>query len=271
MLGRGQQFAAYGRHSLTPSCTGSRSRRTKFGRDNLSAVTEAQIDAFLVAAAPIIGANETDARVATGTGILPHLPSVYGPSADPLDVAAALAAIPNQGPPDWEHWNRVGMATWAATGGSLTGFVAWVAWSERHPTHDPDLCRERWEHYSTSPPGSIGAGSLFHLAREARPDWVKPTDLSGDPAATLIEQARKAGQRSSENGDKPHDDTAGPANGPLPSEDGHQRAGEDPRPLQSYRREMRLQQDPRQTVARRLVRLDWQHAKPSRLRAGRCP
>ncbi|HVB84699.1 MAG TPA: hypothetical protein VND63_07470 [Rhodanobacteraceae bacterium] len=47
--------------------------------------------------------------------------------ADPLDVAAALAVIPNANPVDWEHWNRVGMATWAATAGSESAFAAWCA------------------------------------------------------------------------------------------------------------------------------------------------
>ncbi len=150
---------------------------------------------------------------------LPHTPSVLGPSADPLDVTAALAVIPNDGAPDWEWWNKIGMATYAATGGSLVGFAAWMAWSERNPAHDPALCQERWDHYPKAEPSSIGAGTLFHMAREARPEWVKPTDLNGGPAATFIERARKAGRRPSEDGDTPHGDTAGPASGTAPPEE----------------------------------------------------
>jgi hypothetical protein len=34
-------------------------------------------------------------------------------------VLAALTVIPNYGPADWEHWNNIGMATFAATGDKL--------------------------------------------------------------------------------------------------------------------------------------------------------
>ncbi len=111
-----------------------------------------------------------------GDSILLHAPSALGPTADVLDVVSALAAIPNDGSACWVHWNNVGLATWAATSGSTAGYAAWCAWSEHHPTHDPAACAERWTHYRTSPPTRSGAGTLFHLARQARPDWRRPSD-----------------------------------------------------------------------------------------------
>ena len=176
VLGRGQQFVAFGRHPTGAPLLWHPEAPTATTTDTLPRVTEAQITAFLAAAAEMIGAEQKAARDTALGGAFPHTPSMHGPSADPLDVATALACIPNSGAPDWEWWNRVGMATWAATGGRLAGFAAWAAWSERHLAHDPEACRERWEHFPTSPPNGIGAGTLFHLARQARPDWRKPTD-----------------------------------------------------------------------------------------------
>jgi hypothetical protein len=99
-------------------------------------------------------------------------------SADPLDIAAALAVIPNNGPPDWDHWNRIGMATWGASGGSEDGLAAFCAWSAKNASHNQQECLKRWNHYRHSPPTNIGAGTLFYLAREAQPGWTKPTDTA---------------------------------------------------------------------------------------------
>ena len=176
VLGHGQQFVALGRHPTGAPLVWSPEAPTTIARNTLPHVTEAQITAFLTAAGEVIGAEQKAARDMAGAGTLPHTPSVNGPAADPLDIAAALASIPNTGAPDWEHWNKVGMATWAATGGSLSGYAAWLAWSEKHPAHDAEACRERWQNFAKSPPNGIGAGSLFRMAKENRPGWRKPTD-----------------------------------------------------------------------------------------------
>ena len=162
VLGLGQQLAAFGMHLSGVDLRWEPEGLNTVPREALPAVSEAQITAFFAEAAPIIGATEQDTRAAADTSGLPHVPSVHGPSADPLDVTAALAVIPNAGAPDWEHWNKIGMATYAATGGSLVGFAAWTAWSERNSAHDLALCQERWDHYPKAEPSSIGAGTLFH-------------------------------------------------------------------------------------------------------------
>jgi hypothetical protein len=50
------------------------------------------------------------------------------------------------------------------------GWQAFNAWSERHPAHNPAEARARWDHYFTSPPTQIGAGTLFHMAAAVTPD-----------------------------------------------------------------------------------------------------
>jgi hypothetical protein len=48
----------------------------------------------------------------------------------------AAELIPNQDC-DWHHWNTVGMAFWAETGGSADGLAAFDAWSRKSGKHDP--------------------------------------------------------------------------------------------------------------------------------------
>jgi len=107
------------------------------------------------------------------------------------DLAALVATIPNEaageGPEDpvgrWNDWNRVGMALWAATGGSDAGLVAFQAWSaKRSDIYDADVTLARWQHYVTSAPKRLTAGTLVYLARKAQPDFRLPSwDLEKAP------------------------------------------------------------------------------------------
>jgi hypothetical protein len=92
-----------------------------------------------------------------------------------LDVAAALAAIGNADLP-WDEWNKIGMAICTATEGK--GFAIFDSWSQKSAKYNSETTRGRCEHYETSPPNDIGAGTLFHLARETRPGWRKPSDYN---------------------------------------------------------------------------------------------
>jgi hypothetical protein len=86
----------------------------------------------------------------------------------PGEVAAALGAIPN--PPELgrDAWIRIGLATHAASAGSQEGFGAFDAWSKKHKSYNADNTREAWRGFK---PNRIGAGTLFHLASEADPEW----------------------------------------------------------------------------------------------------
>lgn len=102
------------------------------------------------------------------------------PEADPAEIAAALAVIPNDAvltdapnkPPgvSQRDYNRIGMAVWAATGGSEEGFQAFDQWARKSEKYHGGT-RERWRHYPKSPPTKIGAGTIFYLAYEADPNW----------------------------------------------------------------------------------------------------
>jgi hypothetical protein len=84
------------------------------------------------------------------------------------ELEAALDVVPN-GNAHWEEWNRVGLATWAASSGR--GFNAFDAWSRKSSKYDAEKTLRRWEHYASSPPSRIGAGSIFFLADAAAPGW----------------------------------------------------------------------------------------------------
>ncbi len=181
VLGKGQQFVAFGLHysgamlQWFPETPGGEKR------DNLTALTEDQIQAFLVACAQIIDAPSPIKPNGKG----PHVPGDL--QADALRIAAALAEIPNDGPADWETWNRVCMAVWAAVGGAEVGRDLILAWSARNPAYDPQETSRRWDHYRTSPPTHIGAGTIFFLAQEARrarepqPDAPHPAEVFPEP------------------------------------------------------------------------------------------
>jgi hypothetical protein len=85
-------------------------------------------------------------------------------SREEIDLAELVASIPNNF--DWVEWNRLGMAIYAATGGSEEGFVAFADLSARSSKYNPHATRERWRNYRRSPPSRIGLGTLIHIGRE---------------------------------------------------------------------------------------------------------
>lgn len=110
------------------------------------------------------------------------------------DLGAYAATIPNE-VADWHGWNRIGMTFFAASGGSDAGLAAFTAWSAKLPeVHDERACLARWRHYPTSPPTSLTAGTLFHLAREADPDFRLPSWDAPPDAAVLATAAALTGK-----------------------------------------------------------------------------
>jgi hypothetical protein len=173
VLGRGQQFVAFGRHPTGaylewfPDAPGTEKQ------DNLPAIAEADLIDFLNSIAPVIEAEPLsldDGERKTSE-----------PQADPLRIAAALDAIPNSGPANWEAWNRVAMAVWRATDGGDMGWHALDAWSRRNSCYNAKATRERWEHYSHSPPTEIGAGTLFYMAEQASANESQRSSTFLDP------------------------------------------------------------------------------------------
>jgi hypothetical protein len=90
-----------------------------------------------------------------------------------LDLAEIVNAIPNNC--CWEEWNRIGMAIFAASGGSGHGGVIFDDWSAKSAKYNPYTTAERWGHFRRCPPTRIGKGTLVHLAQQA--GW-RPTGAS---------------------------------------------------------------------------------------------
>jgi hypothetical protein len=65
----------------------------------------------------------------------------------------------------WEDWNTRGMAIYAASGGAAWGYDAFRRWSQKSAKYDESACDERWQHWRTSPPTRLGAGTIFHFAK----------------------------------------------------------------------------------------------------------
>jgi len=180
ILGAGQQFVALGRHDSGAELAWE-PPLDEVTLADLPAITEADVLAFLAEVAVIIDAAPPGYANGHASG-QDHY-TTADPQADPLRVAAAMAAIPNTNPADWEAWNRVGMALWAATGGSAIGGELWNAWSARHPAYNAEDTEERWLHYRKSPPTHIGAGTLFHMAGGT----FQPEPETPDPPAWVSE------------------------------------------------------------------------------------
>jgi hypothetical protein len=103
----------------------------------------------------------------------PNVWEQFGKSPRQVDLAEltlATAMIPN-GDCGWETWNRTGMALFAATGGGAEGFRLFRAWSHRSSKYDAGSTAKKWQALHGCPPHEIGAGTVFHLAEEAVPDW----------------------------------------------------------------------------------------------------
>ncbi len=128
-------------------------------------------------------------RIAEGAGI-DELPPIE-------DVEAALAVIPNSDR-GWDDWNRIMMAVWASTGGVQEGLRVAQVWSARSRKHDAERTAARWAHFATSPPTSIGYGTLVHEARAARPGWEPPSQQASESAPPEGADAESPGDEKEE-------------------------------------------------------------------------
>ncbi|MGD0109538.1 MAG: PriCT-2 domain-containing protein, partial [Rhodopila sp.] len=141
-----------------------------------------------VPAPELLAPPEVQHRSPLGNASLPPAGGNAPAQADPEEIARALADIPNAG--GWTEWNRVGMACFAATGGSGAGFTAFDAWSARNAAYDPAVTRERWDNYTRYPPTQIGAGTIFHMAgkgagRTSAQQQPSPIATPADPPFAL--------------------------------------------------------------------------------------
>ena len=73
------------------------------------------------------------------------------------------------------------MAIYAATGGSAQGYAAFLDWSAKSSKFDQRACDERWQHWHTSPPDRLTAGTIFHEAKAS--GWQDPRQAKSNGAA----------------------------------------------------------------------------------------
>jgi hypothetical protein len=86
------------------------------------------------------------------------------------ELTLATAMVPNPDH-DWDTWNKVGMALFSATGGSVEGFKLFDAFSKRSRKYNAATTLAKWKALHGCPPREIGAGTIIYLANEAVPEW----------------------------------------------------------------------------------------------------
>jgi hypothetical protein len=108
---------------------------------------------------------------------------------DQQRIIDAIARMPNHDL-HWEEWNTLGMAIYAATGGSAQGYAAFLGWSTKSGKFDQRACDERWQHWHTSPPDQLTAGTIFHHAEGENRTQAKSNGAAIENAAD-VENAAK--------------------------------------------------------------------------------
>lgn len=91
-------------------------------------------------------------------------------AADLDRLRLAMRHVPNDNV-NWEEWNVVAMATFAATGGSSQGLEIFHEWSKRSDKYHAGRTDEKWQKMHQAPPTNIGAGTIYFKASEACPGW----------------------------------------------------------------------------------------------------
>jgi putative DNA primase/helicase len=84
---------------------------------------------------------------------------------------------------EWADWNRLGMALFAASGGSDAGFAAFDSFSRRSPKYGADETQNRWDHYRQSPPDRLGPGTLIYEAGQVDFGFRLPSRRTGPETA----------------------------------------------------------------------------------------
>jgi hypothetical protein len=111
-------------------------------------------------------------------GTQPSFTFTGSPQAEILDIAAAVATIPNDDSDvpegaSWKQWDDMGLRIHAATGGSDAGLVLFLDWSRRSKKFDEGYTRKAWAGFR---PTRTGAGALFKRARAACPWFKRPSE-----------------------------------------------------------------------------------------------
>lgn len=184
VLGKGQQFVAYGKHPSGADLCWDRPLEDWPAAD-LQPVSEDQIGEFLARAAELIGSaehardvvpfrlGEYTANSPTGLGEIDHL----------------LSFVPPDSP--YEEWVSTLMAVHAATGGSSDGLEIADNWSRRGSKYKPGEVAKKWGSFRST--GITGA-TLAELARQHGADLsaIRIAHMPEDPEwKAMVEHGRQ--------------------------------------------------------------------------------
>jgi putative DNA primase/helicase len=99
-----------------------------------------------------------------------HRPNKKFVADDLEELAAAVAVIPND-IRDYYGWKNFGMAIYSATEGE--GFEIFDDFSRRWigGKYNEEHTQKAWRQIERSPPKLIGAGTIYHMANKASPEW----------------------------------------------------------------------------------------------------
>jgi hypothetical protein len=84
------------------------------------------------------------------------------------------------------------MADFNATNGHERGKAAFHMWSRKSTKYDEAYTEARWQHYFSSPPTEIGAGTIIDKANKAQPGWRELVGLAIDEINEVLRLARLA-------------------------------------------------------------------------------
>ncbi|SMC42795.1 Bifunctional DNA primase/polymerase, N-terminal [Fulvimarina manganoxydans] len=184
VLGKGQQFVAYGKHPSGADLCWERPLED-WPAEDLQPVSEDQIGEFLARAAELIGSaehardvvpfrlGEYTANSPTGLGEIDHL----------------LSFVPPDSP--YEEWVSTLMAVHAATGGSSDGLEIADNWSRRGSKYKPGEVAKKWGSFRST--GITGA-TLAELARQHGADLsaIRIAHMPEDPEwKAMVEHGRQ--------------------------------------------------------------------------------
>jgi hypothetical protein len=111
------------------------------------------------------------------------------PPVNLAELTLAIAMVPNTVKTSRDEWVNVGFALWDATGGSEEGYQLFRAWSRRRPNFNAEKTRTFW--ITTKAPDEITAGTIYHLAEEAVPDYRDRCIAQEPEVIALIEEFHK--------------------------------------------------------------------------------
>jgi hypothetical protein len=183
VLASGQQFVGWGVHPKTGQpYTWESETPAETPVESLPLVTPERVREAVEAAYATIPEEMRAKRLQSsdaGQDAGRHVPSGDTSPATLEAIREVLTHIPNPDLP-WEDFKRVIMATFAASHGNEDAYFELLKWSRQSGKHDDGATRREWTTCRSSPPRSVGFGTLHYLATQN--GWVPSAGLAFNTA-----------------------------------------------------------------------------------------